>query len=194
MSGGAADFRDAIAELREAAWREGIEPEGPLGVFIRALETILGKLGDIVAGQDAQLTAMNDAATKVIEAEVEKLRSMGTLVDGQVRRAEAAIRHLEISTAELETKTVASLAGSVSEKLKTVLVIRERRHNRRVLWGTALFMMTLAAGLFGGGFGWRAYLDRQAVEGLDKCLRAAVPDQNGRNWYCPLAIFRNSSE
>jgi hypothetical protein len=194
MSGGAADLRDTIAELREAAWREGIEPEGPLGVFIRALETILSKLGDIVAGQDAQLAALNGAATKLVEAEVEKLRSMGTLVDGQVRRAEAAIRHLEISTAELETKTVASLAGSVAEKLKTVLVIRERRHNRRVLWGTALLTMTLAAGLFGGGFGCRAYLDRQAIGGLDRCLRAAVPDQTGHDWYCPLAILRNSSE
>jgi len=183
MSGGAADLRDTIAELREAAWREGIEPEGPLGVFIRALETILSKLA-----------ALNDAATKLVEAEVEKLRSKGTLVDGQVRRAEAAIRHLEISTAELETKTVASLAGSVAEKLKTVLVIRERRHNRNVLWGTALLAMTLAAGLFGGGFGCRAYLDRQAVGGLDRCLRAAVPDQTGHDWYCPLAILQNSSE
>ena len=118
------------------------------------------------------------------------MRSSVAMVDTQMRRIDAEIRRAEIHHKDLETKTVASLTDAVATKLKDVLVIRERRWNRRdrnISWfGAAVFGLVLVI----GGYSWRAVQDRDATTALRQCYDAAMQDKATRRLFCQLDLIR----
>jgi hypothetical protein len=180
-------LKAAIAELREAAWREGIRPESPLGTFVLAQERLLSGLADEIT----DLVAKTKGAA---DSEAERMRVSVATVDAQLRRIDAELRRAEIHRKNLETKTVGDLTKAVAEKLKDVLVIREYRWNRRdrhISWGAAA---AAALVILLGGYTWRGVQDRltyaNATEAWARCQDTAFVDKASGRPFCQIELTR----
>lgn len=166
----------AIAALKEAAWREGIRPEGPLGTFVEAQEQILTALFRHEQDHKARLQDLIDNARATAEA--------------RAREAQAITRRVEVQQKDLETKTVASLTKAVAAKLEGVLVIRERRWNRRDRHLSHGAVAAAALVILIGGYSWRAFQDRDATTALRQCYDAAMQDKATGRLFCQLDLVR----
>ena len=64
----AEELRAAAEDMEEAAWREGVRPSGPLGVWVQAARRTLVSLADIVERQSDAVTSSvaNARATRVM--------------------------------------------------------------------------------------------------------------------------------
>ena len=169
----------ASDKLADAARREGIEPGSPLWVWVEA--------------QQHALTAIYEWQSQwsaAAAAEIDQLRTALAVAETQRRRVDAEVRRMEVSQRDLETKTVASLTKAVAEKLKDVLVIRERRWNRRdrnISWfGAAAFAVVLII----GGYTWRGVQDRDATTALRQCYDALMQDKATGRLFCQLDLIR----
>ena len=169
-------LQQAIRDLDHAAEQERIEPDSTLEIWVRAQREVLTALYQQEEDRKAQIRDLIDHARATAEA--------------RAREAQAITRRVEVQQNDLETKTVASLTKAVAEKLKDVLVIRERRWNRRdrnISWfGAAAFGLVLVI----GGYSWRAVQDRDATTALRQCYDAAMQDKATGRLFCQLDLIR----
>ena len=125
------ELMEHIKEIETAAREWGIRPDHLEGRFVSAMAAAQAGLGRIAVAASKDALAVAGLVRAAADSEAERMRSSVAMVDTQLRRIDAEVRRAEIHRKDLETKTVASLTKAVAEKLKDVLVIRERRWNRR---------------------------------------------------------------
>ena len=181
----AEELRAAAEDMEEAAWREGIRPSGPLGVWVQAARCTLVKLADIIEHQSDAVTDTVANAKVLAEAEVAKLREARLAAEIALKQAETSLRTLEIKKATLTSEMVQVIAPGLRDELKQAVVIKERRHNRNVEWGRALATGALVLGLVAGGYALGVWDDSGVNAAVSRCELHPVPDgQGGR--YCRL--------
>ena len=186
------ELMEHIKEIETAAREWGIRPDHLEGRFVSAMAAAQAGLGRIAVAASKDALAVAGLVRAAADSEAERMRSSVAMVDTQLRRIDAEVRRAEIHRKDLETKTVASLTKAVAEKLKDVLVIRERRWNRRdrhISWGAAA---AAALVILLGGYTWRGVQDRftyaTAAEAWARCQDTAFMDKASGRPFCQIEL------
>ena len=182
------DLRASAEDMEQAAWREGIEPSGPLGIFVTAVRRTLISLADISEKQSRGVAATISGAQKLIDSEVAKLRLANEVATRAMNEAMAARNRAEVEAEKLTLKTISGLAPKILEEIRDAVVIRERRYNRKVEWRRASLVAVAVLGLVLGGYCWKAWQDGDASEALVRCLKQPFQAPNGDR-YCSFSTL-----
>jgi hypothetical protein len=190
----AGDVRTSADEAEKAAWREGIEPNGPLGGFVRAFKWALLKLADLVERFDASLSGKMEAQQRQIdalhelgEAEIARLREAN-------RMAALAIRQAEVVQETIVTNVCKDLVKNLISESQQWLVLAENNIHRRRTRIYAMKMSAAALALlsvsFWSGYQIRVLQDEPALQSLARCaktpMRVAIQGQPTGDWVCKL--------
>jgi hypothetical protein len=189
-----AQLHAAIEDLREAGRREGIEPGGPLGLWLEAqVQTLLG-LAAVLQEQSRTAEAWMDHLTDVSKMELRKAAlaaetAMTAIEGGRValREAQTAKELFKYEQESVTQRMVERTLPFFATELRKVLVIRETRWNndaRRRRMGTAA---ALALAIFIGGYGLRAWSDASRLSAFDRCL--AHHQSAGGHLWCDISDF-----
>jgi len=182
----AEELRAAAEDMEEAAWREGIRPSGPLGVWVQAARCTLVMLADIVIRQGEAVTGTVADARALAEAEVAKLREARLAAEAELKKATTALRTLEIQKVTLTSEMVQVIAPGLREELRQAVVIKERRHNRHVEWGRAVAAGAVAVGLLIGGYVLGTWDDSGVNAAVEQCELHPLQDIKTGARYCLL--------
>lgn len=182
----AADLERSAAEIEEAAWHEGIDPLGVLGVFIRALRAALVKLARLLSRFD---TAAADriAATRDLDGKREQtLNQMLQVSHTLLKQAKVVMAVTEVEREASLTQLVRDLGPQLADKLREFIVFRERELNRRAARWRAVLTSAAVLSLVGGGYGVRAWQDEAATGALQRCLAAKFTVPATGQLFCSL--------
>ncbi len=181
MSAASTALTAAAIGVREAALEEGIDLNGPLGVWVRSQERVLSAQAQMAEEQDR-----NVKDTKVtMETQVETLRVTLQVAQEHNKRTQIASQHMQIQQETLVSRTVSDLTEQVSAKLSGALVLRQRRYDRVHFWGSIGLVTSLAMTLFFGGFALHAYEWRNETGAMQRCMKTALRNSAGV-WYCEM--------
>jgi len=175
MNKAAEALRAAAIETREAAWKDGIDPDGPLGAWVRSQERALAAQALMHDEQEARVTTVKET----VDGQVEVLKTTLALAQEHNKRHEIMARQSETNREKLVNHTVDQLTEQVSAKLSGALVLRQRRYDRTHRWGSAALVAGIALGLFLGGYGLHAYQWKFETGGVQRCLQSAVRSADG---------------
>lgn len=172
--------------IERAAWKEGIDPDGPLGVFVTALRDQTLSSADMADAWRAELAELLQSIAEASRNEVKTLR----LAVDEARAKTLEARHLlgtaRLEVEKLEAKTIDTLSVKIAEQLHDAVIIREQGWNaRRNLFVAGLFAL-VGFGLFCGGLAFDRY--NQLLVMRD-CLHQPIMMPNGRA-YCDVTDMR----
>lgn len=190
---GGEQLRAAAVEMEEAAWREGIDTDGPLGTFVRAMRRAILILAEIADRQaDGVVRTVHDARL-VVEAEAVKARKTNELAFLVMEGARSAHASFDVQKEMLVGKLVDTIVPQMVKAVGAAIVIRERRYNQRVHWGRAAGIAAVAGGLLLGGYvwgGWRpdntAIAGTIALDRIRQCQASPVRDDRTHEAFCPM--------
>ncbi len=171
--------------MREAALEEGIDLNGPLGVFVRSQEHILTIQAQMAEEQEKNVIGLVKDTKVTVENQVETLRVTLQVAQEHNKRTQIASQHMQIQQETLVSRTVSDLTEQVSAKLSGALVLRQRRYDRVHFWGSIGLVTSLALALFFGGFGLHAYEWRNDIGAMQRCMKTALRNSAG-TWYCEM--------
>jgi hypothetical protein len=177
-----AALRESVARLVADARREGIEPDGPLGLWLAAQAGALQSLAFVLEGQAERIEAVLGDIDRAAKAELQKAaaaleQGQKALSQGQVvlAQARAAQYHLHLSEQTLVSRLVDETLPLFARHMKEALVIRERRWNQdkgRQRMALAGFVAIL---VFLSGFAVRTWVDWDRLGLTERCtLHASV--------------------
>jgi len=179
VSKAAEALRAAALETREAAWKDGIDPHGPLGVWVRSQERALTAQALMLDEQETRVTYVVTTAKAAADGQVEVLKTTLGLAQEHNKRAEIMARQSESDREKLVNHTVDQLTEQVSAKLSGALVLRQRRYDRTHRWGSAALVAGVMMALFLGDYGLHTYLWRFEMGSVQRCLQSAVRSADG---------------
>lgn len=186
------NLRACLVQLQEAMRIEGIDPQGPLGVWSRALASTISSLAivvevqaELVEGKAETVERAMMAQVKRVEVGVEELRAWTNRAKAEIEDSKERRRADNLALAK-------ELGENVKETLKNSLLIRERKWNRRQNWTAATLLALLLSACFVGGATWR---EQQRPTGtvqevMDRCLARQVLDEVTHQYFCPVKIVQ----
>ena len=182
----AEELRAAAEDMEEAARRAGIEPDMPLAVWIRSIRVTLQHNAELAELHAQGIDGTIAGVLNVAWAETTRLQAAVTMSEAQTRKIEASVGSIDIRTHNLVAQTIDRMAAEVASKMRERMVIVEERHNRFVLWRTGALIALALLGTFGGGYGWRAYADREATALMERCMDSPFEDRTTGQIFCQL--------
>jgi hypothetical protein len=185
VSAASTALRAAAIGVREAALEEGIDLNGPLGVWVRSQERVLTAQAQMAEEHDKNVIGLVKDTKVTVENQVETLRVTLRVAEEHNKRTQMASQHMQIQQETLVSRTVSDLTEQVSAKLSGALVLRQRRYDRTHFWGSIGLVTSLALALFFGGFALHAYEWRNETGALQRCMKTALRNTAGV-WYCEM--------
>ena len=178
-------------EMEEAAWREGIDPTGPLGIFVKAMQRALTVMAEASDRQASGVVRAIENARAMTEAEVAKAQLTNQLAATALDKAKTAHAGFEVQRERLITKLVDTIVPQMVAAVGEAVVIRERQHNQKVQWRRAFSIAALGGGLLLGGFVWGSWTPSVstvegviAAERIKRCQAAPIKDTRTSETYC----------
>ncbi len=187
-------LRAAIADLHKAAIEEKIEMDGTLGVWLRAQVTTLEAMAGLVQEQTAKIEHKAVAVEKAMQAQVKRVEAGVEELRAWTNRAKAEIEDSKERRKADNLTLAKELGEGVKNTLKTSLLIRERKWNRRQNWTAATLLALLLATCFVGGATWREHQRPIGTvqEVMDRCLARQVLDEVTHQYFCPVKIVQGT--
>jgi len=185
----AEDLRASAEDMEQAAWREGIDPSGPLGVWVTALRHALVNLADISEKHSQGVTETIRNTQKLVDGEIKQLREANKQAVHAMNEAKAALSRAKVEAETVTLKTIQDLGPQILKGIREAVVIRERQYNRKVEWRRASLVAVAVLGLFLGGYSWRAWQNSSnASDALARCLKQPFAAPNGDR-YCSFSTL-----
>lgn len=191
MNAMAQQLRAAAAGLAEAARKEGIEPDGPLGHWVKAQLVVVEALADLAEHFEQQVLGTVSQSHELAKVEVAKLREMTRLAKVAQDRANTEAAVLAVRKDGVFTEMVQTMVPQMVKAVGSAVVIRERRYNWTVHWGRAAGITAAAGSLVLGGYLWRgpdtaAVTAAQVMERVKECQAAPILDTRTHESFCAL--------
>jgi hypothetical protein len=188
----AAALRRAAAELDEAAWREGIDEDGPLGPIVTVLRDSAMCAADMAEVMDRSLREHIESILELAEVERDQLRLTVEGASVAVAQARQAQRNLEVERELVVTRLVENLGPHLAEGLKHWRVIRESELTRRRTRRAAVVSCLLTLAVLFAGYAWRSWQVRGSLASVETCLAQEVYDQRTGESYCKTKVFKDA--
>lgn len=185
----AEELRASAEDMEQAAWRTGLTPEEPLGIWVISLRRTLTNLANLSEGEAQGVSAVVEGTRKLVDAEIQQLREANKQAVHAMNEAKAALSRAEVDAKKLTLKTIQDLGPQILAEIRDAVVIRERSYNRKVEWRRASLVAVAVLGLVLGGYSWRAWQDgSSASDALVRCLKQPFAAPNGDR-YCSFSTL-----
>lgn len=189
MPAAAEDLRAAVEDMEHACWREGIEPDGPLGVWVTTMRRGLQAFATLVETQSDRVEGTVGGARKLVEAEIGRLRLTNEVAIRAMNEATVTFNRSKIDAEKMSLKTINDLTPKLLQEIREGVIIRERRHNRGVEWRRAIMAITAALSLVIGGYAWRSFQSGgDTGAAIMRCMKAPLVANDGKR-YCPFTTL-----
>jgi len=175
----------AVTDMNKAATAAGVEPDGPLGSWMMSLQLAMRCNAAIAEQSERRMKNRIDGLVDGAKEERAAMKAATQHCEAQTLRLIAAGETLRRRADNQMAQTIESMADQVAHRMRERMVIVEERHNRFVLWRTGVLIAVVLLTAAGGGFGFRAYVDRRATTMLERCMTSAVLDPTSNLFYCP---------
>ena len=190
-SGALIELRACLDGLNDAMRIEGIEPHGVLGVWCRAMRAGLLAFCCAVDLSTARVEGRSEIIEGAMREEVNRVRVAVEESRAETVRARISTAHSEEVRKVENLKLARELGEGIKETLKTTMLAREIRFNRRQNWSAVSLVALAAFACFIGGGVWSGYRSDHGVIG--RCLAKQVPDESGQHFYCSMDVVRGGS-
>ena len=191
--GSAEKVRAAALAMEQAAWREGIDGTGPLGVWVTAMRAALVSLADVCDVQLKQTVEVVGDARAMTEGELKKLQEARGEAGRLLEQAKMAQVGFEVQKEKLIAGLVDSIVPQMVQAVGKAVVIRQVRFNQKVQWGRAAGISAAALALVLGGFVWGNWspdnsvaAGGQVLERIRQCQAAPIKEARTGEPFCAL--------
>lgn len=191
MSQAGEQLRAAVERLLEAGRVEGIEPDGPLGVWLQAQAEALDGLASVLDDQTSRIQEVLGGIRAASQAELAKLATALDAAREAVRQGDQSIKQARnaqlAATVQQETvsqRMIDETLPMFAERLKGALIIREARWNRERAWKRYALAGLAVLAIFGSGYALSSWSDQESLAAFNRCL--AQPIASGGHVYCAL--------
>ncbi len=174
-------MRGAVERLLRVGRAEGIEPGGPLGMWLEAQAEALQGFAAILDGQEARFEQALATVEAANRSELDKLSAAVALAREAAQQGELALLQarnakivMVVERENLVQRMIKETLPEFVKALKGALVIRETRWNRRkesVRFGLAGLLFVA---VFGAGYGLSFWRDQNDVAAFDRCLASQI--------------------
>ena len=188
----ASEFEQLVAEVRAAAEEWGVEPDGVEGRFVSALLGTTRWLGRLCLAAQARAETVFRENREAAERELAQAREIRRAAEVSLKQARTALISLEVEKETLTVKMIKETLPLFAERLKEVLVIRERRWNDAVKRRRLATAGAVTLGLVFGGYAVHVWQSWDATTALDWCLWNQL-QANGHT-YCDMTSFKQSHQ
>ena len=186
-----AEVRSCVLELEEAMREEGIDPRAPLGIWCRALQNSIGALATFVDVSTDRVEGKSEVVERAMTAQVERVKVAIEESRAETIRARISTAHSEELRKVENLKLARELGEGIKETLRSTMLAREIRFNRRQNWSAVALVAFVLFGCFIGGGVWAGYRSDHGVVG--RCLAKQVADEAGQHFYCSMDVVRGGS-
>jgi hypothetical protein len=187
-----AEFREQVAAVEEAARAWGVRPDSLEGRFVSALLTTTGSLGRLCASALAGLETHARENREAAERELAAAKEITRAARAGLTQADVMLTVVQVEKENLVAKMIKETLPLFAERLKEVLVIRERRWNDDVKRRRLATAGAAALGLVFGGYGIHVWQSWEATTTQAWCLWNQL--QSNGHTYCDLTIFKQSHQ
>lgn len=183
------DLRAAAEDMEQASLREGIAPDGPLGVWVSAMRRGLVAFANVIEHQSDRVEGTVGGARKLVEAEIVRLRLSNEGAIQAMNEATVTFNRSKIDAEKMSLKTISDLTPKLLQEIREGVIIRERRHNRGVEWRRAIMAVTVGLSLVIGGYAWRSFQSEgDTGAAIMRCMKEPLVAADGRR-YCPFTTL-----
>jgi hypothetical protein len=196
-----ATVRPAVERLRAAAHRllaegrrEGIEADGPLGLWLEGQAQALNGLADVLDGQAGRFNEIIGRIEEGAVREMEKIAALAALADKTLQKGDLALRqarnaqiNLEVAHEQAVQRMIKETLPMFARNLKEALVIREQRWNRDAAWRRYAGAAAVALVILVLGYSLRTWAEPDQNRALDWCLAHLL--QGSGHVYCDITDF-----
>lgn len=190
----AEDFTDVFRRVEDASRAWNIHPELPEGRLVAALMGAIGWSGRLTQAAHAEFRVMFKADRDEAKLELQRAQEITKAANAALGQARNAVIGLGIERENVVGRIIQEAMPQVAERLRDVLVIREKGWNDDARVRRLAVAGAIALGVFGCGYGLRAWSDADAVAArgaMVRCLQHVVQAEG--HMYCDVTAFHEAA-
>ena len=186
------EFEQLVAGVAAAAEEWGVESGSVEGRFVSALLGTTRWLGRLCLAAQVRAETVTRETREAVERELAQAREMRHAAEVSLRQARTALISLEVEKENLTVRMIRETLPLFAERLKEVLVIRERRWNDGIKRRRLVTAGAVTLGLFFGGYGSHVWQSWEATNTQEWCLWNQL--QSNGHIFCDMTIFKQSHQ
>jgi len=183
-------YDDVLRRVEDASRAWNIHPELPEGRLVAALMGAIGWSGRLTQAAHAEFRAMFKADRDEAKLELQRAQEITRAANAALGQARNAVIGLGIERENVVGRIIKEAMPEVGAKLRDALASREKGWDEKARVRGIAAAGAIALGVFGCGYGLRAWGDADAVAArgaMARCLEHAVWAQG--HMYCDVTAF-----
>jgi hypothetical protein len=185
------DFAAVMKTVQEAARAWNIRDDLGEGKFVSAMLGLLGWLGRMSQASQAELRQIVEKQSDVAKVELAKAEALTKATNLTLSQARSALINLQVERENVTVRMIHETMPMFASELRKALIIRVNDEASALRMKRGLVAGAIAVGVFLGGFGVRAWTDREAVGALERCMAKTLqaPVAGVTHLYCDVTSF-----
>lgn len=183
-------FDDALRRVEAASRAWGIHPELPEGRLVAALMGAIGWSGRLTQSGHAEFRAMFQRDRDEAKLELQRAQEITRAANAALGQARNAVIGLGIERENIVGRIIKEAMPDVAAKLRHGLVSREEGWDGKARARGLAAAGAIVLGVFGCGYGLRAWGDADAVAAraaMSRCLQRPLWAEG--HMYCDVTAF-----
>jgi len=190
------DFAAALGRVQDAAREWGIRPDLVEGKFVSALMAAVEWLGRVSQAAQLEFRTLHQKQRDSAELELACAREITKAAHAALGQTRSALINLQVERENVTIRMIHETMPMFATELRKALMIRINDETSALRLRRSMLAGTAAVAIFLGGFGLRAWDDRDAVGMLERCLAKPLQAQNAGqlHLYCDVTSFAAASQ
>lgn len=180
-------FAAVQLEVEDAAREWGIRADLVEGKFLSALLGAIGWTGRVAQAAQAENRQILKEHREAAELELARAREITRAAQIALNQARNAQIALQVEHENVLVRMVEKTLPMFIDRMKNVLVLRERRMNTEILWRRYAVVGFVTLGVFLGGYGLCAWQDSAVIGAIARCV--AQPLEANGHLYCDFKLL-----
>ena len=188
---GPEDYAAVLKTVQDAAREWGVRHDLMEGKFVSALLGAVEWLGRVNQAAQAEFRQIAQKQSDAAKVELARAEALSKATNATLGQARSALINLQVERENLTVRMIHETMPMFAEKMRDVLVTRINDENAALRLKRGLLAGLVAVGVFLGGYGVRAWSDREAVGALERCLTKPFQTQAAGqlHLYCDVTSF-----
>jgi hypothetical protein len=185
------DFAEVLKTVQDAAREWGVRQDLMEGKFVSALLGAVAWLGRVNQAAQAEFRQIAQKQSDAAKLELARAEALTKATNATLGQARSALINLQVERENVTVRMIHETMPMFAEELRKALVIRVNDETSALKLKRGLVAACIAVGVFLGGYGLRAWSDRDAVGALERCLSKPLQSQvaGQTHLYCDVTAF-----
>ena len=185
------EFTAVLRSVQDAAHEWNIRPDLKEGKFVSALLGAVEWVGRVSQAAQAEFRQIAQKQSDAAKVELARAEALTKATNATMGQARSALINLQVERENVTVRMIHETMPMFAEELRKALVIRVSDETSALKLKRGLLAGLVAVGVFLGGYGVRAWADRDAVGALERCLAKPLQAQTAGqlHLYCDITGF-----